>query len=147
MGVGDGVNADDVGLADGAEGFGDDFVEMIFADFDAVGAANAFDAHFFVGARGGSLGFEGGIGFLNEAGSGPFADGDGEVFFFLGGGGGRAGGADARVGGVSGGDDDDGLAGWAIDRTSCHCGVRLELLFAVGAGEHDFHKASLDLWV
>ena len=48
MGVGDGIEADEVGFTDFAEEIADDLVEAIVADFDAVGVANGFGPDLFV---------------------------------------------------------------------------------------------------
>src|SRR6266478_4542094 len=50
--VADGIDADDVGLADLGQEITDHFVEAIVADFDAIGVANRLDADNFIGVFG-----------------------------------------------------------------------------------------------
>src|SRR5438094_1407665 len=48
MGIGDRIEADDVGFTDFPEEIADDLVKAIVADFDAISVANGFGADLFV---------------------------------------------------------------------------------------------------
>lgn len=58
----DGVDADDVGLADFGDEFGDDFIKAVVADFDAVDVADGLDAEFAIAFLGGDFEGDGGLG-------------------------------------------------------------------------------------
>lgn len=137
--IGDGVDADDVGLADMIKEIGNFFIEPVLADLLAVRPLDGLDPHPLVGFLGRHL--QRLIGLLDEGFGGSGVIGHTEVLLDRGRRGGRSLGDRGRRGFRPGAGDGDGdeTTGALEGGPGTRC-IHFQFLVAIGAFEVDVHS-------